>query len=349
MSEEYIYTTADITRAVNLSYIQLKKLLFEKGVVSSLTGEMTLNDDYKDWGKPTFNQFMKKIIFMWNDKGRNEIIKIVGINSNESTKKKNQSTFSNMQLQQTFKTKYADSLLDCAKNGSSISLYAQDIFPIEKENILYIPSIRHPEGLIDKMIPSIEYDFESAVALYEAYQDLSPLQAADKSFWVYLAHTELFSYVQQRFNSVLDPDFNNSQYVLDHWFFAHGPLRHALAGLWWAVFLSFDENADGEERYKYTKFLFSRDINLRTIYLANYPLFRHKEAAIGILRFLMEDEELCSVFFRQRTRYISKYFNKLGGTRQLVSLDRNFFYTELKKIRPQIIAIQSEEDLKNSI
>ena len=314
-----------------------------------MSGEMSLNESFTDWGKPTFNQFMRKTIFMWNDKGRTEILKLVGVNANNREPKREQPKISNMQLQQTFKTKYADSLLESAKSGTSISLYAQDIFPIDKENILYIPSIRHPEGLLDKMIPSIEHDFESAVALYEAYQDLSPLQAADKSFWVYLSHTELYPYVQERYNSVLESDFNNPQYVLDHWFFAHGPLRHALAGLWWAVFLSVDENAEGEERYKYTKFLFSRDMNLRAIYFANYPLFRHKEAAIGILRFLMEDEELCSAFFRQRTRYISKYFNKLGGTRQLVSLDREFFYTELKKIRPQIMAIQSEEDLKNSI
>lgn len=305
MSEEYKYTTADITRAVNLSYIQLKKLLFEHGIVASLSGEMSLTEDFKDWGKPKFNQFMRKTIFMWNDKGRTEILKIVRSKGNNGTQKREQPTFSNIQLQQIFKTKYADELLENAKNGTSISLYANEVFPIDKENILYIPSIRHPEGLLDKMIPSIEHDFESAVALYEAYQDLSPLQAADKSFWVYLAHTELFQYVQERYNSVLEPDFNNAQYVLDHWFFAHGPLRHALAGLWWAVFLSVDENAEEGERYKYTKFLFSRDINLRTIYLANYPLFRHKEAAIGILRFLMEDEELCSVFFRQRTRYIS--------------------------------------------
>ena len=63
----------------------------------------------------------------------------------------------------------------------------------------------------------------------------------------------------------------------------------------------------------------------------------------------MVDEELCSNFFRQRFRYIIKYFNKLGGTRQLVSLDRDFFYSELKKIRAQIMAIQTDEDVKNSI
>ena len=258
-------------------------------------------------------------------------------------------TANSSELQKVFKTKYVDFLLEQAKQGQSLANYASEFFPIEQENILYIPSIKHPIGLLEKMNPSIEKDFESAVALYEAYPNLSPLQAADKTFWVYLAHTELFPYVQNRYPQVKQDDFNNPQYILDHWFFDQGPLRHALAGLWWSVYLSLDNESEGIKKYNYTKFIFSKDMNLRAIYFANSQLFRHKAAAIGILRFLMEDEELCSTFFRQRFRYIIKYFNKLGGTRQLVSLDRDFFYYELKKIRPLIIAIQSDEDVKNSI
>lgn len=349
------FSTENIAKKLELTARQLREFLVAKKVVRSMKGKIGVFSDYADWGCfMTYGREQQRC-FVWTRKGKEHIIELYrsnGTSPSIETTKKVQS-FSSLpintsQLQRTFKAKYADYLLEQAKLGLSLPNYALDTFPIEQENILYIPSIIHPNGLLDKMNPAIEKDFESAVALYEAYPCLSPLQASDKSFWVYLAHTELFPYVRERYPDVCNKNFDNSQYVLDYWFFGKGALNHALAGLWWAVYFSADEE-NPESKYDCTKFIFSKDSNFRTKYFVNNQIFRHKDASIGILRFLMEDEELCSAFFRQKVRYIIKYFNKLGGTRQLVSLDKEFFYQELKKIRPLIMAIQSDEDVKNSI
>ena len=376
-----LYSIEDILKEVNADYGELREYFIEKGIVTYMRGKKTiLSESYKEWYIVFKDPSIKEEVIFWTKTALKNIIQHFGskkkgiveskpfvttpyeetkiATSTETIKEEKHETkhisnsivtANSSELQKVFKTKYVDFLIEQAKQGQSLANYASEFFPIEQENILYIPSIKHPIGLLEKMNPSIEKDFESAVALYEAYPNLSPLQAADKTFWVYLAHTELFPYVQNRYPQVKQDGFNNPQYILDHWFFDQGPLRHALAGLWWSVYLSLDNEIEGIKKYNYTKFIFSKDMNLRAIYFANSQLIRHKAAAIGILRFLMEDEELCSTFFRQRFRYIIKYFNKLGGTRQLVSLDRDFFYYELKKIRPLIMAIQSDEDVKNSI
>ena len=376
--ERMFYTFDDLLKEVNVGYGNLRQYLINNDIVTYMRGKkITLSKTHKDWCVVFTDPSTDKKTYYWTETALNSLIKHFGKNKKKASEAIDNSssidtketgitepieqkileekptssiivTANSSELQKVFKTKYVDFLLEKAKQGQSLANYASEFFPIEHENILYIPSIKHPIGLLEKMNPNVEKDFESAVALYEAYPNLSPLQAADKTFWVYLAHTELFPYVQNRYPQVKQDGFNNPQYILDHWFFEHGPLRHALAGLWWSVYLTIDKDSV-TNKYDYTKFIFSKDSNMRTIYFVNYPLFRHKEAAIGILKFLMEDYELCASFFRQRVRYITKYFNKLGGTRQLVSLDRDFFYYELKKIRPLIMAIQSDEDVKNSI
>ena len=352
--ESSFFSSEKIAKELELTIKQLREFLVTQKVVRSMRGKIGVFQEYADWGCfiPT-NRGQEKS-FVWTRKGKERIVELYHSkeDANEPQKKVQiipQLQINTSQLQRTFKTKYVDQLLEQAKSGETLSKYALDVFPIEQENVLYIPSIVHPVGLLEKMNPAIESDFESAVALYEAYPNLSPLQASDKAFWVYLAHTELFPYVQNRYPEVLANDFHNSKYVLDHWFFDKDVHTQALAGLWWAVYFSIDEEDNGDNKYHLTKFIFNRDSNIRKSYFANYQLFRHKEATIGILRFLIENEDLCTTFFRRKFHYITKYFNKLGGSRQLVSLDRDFFYNELKRIRYQIMAIQSDENVKNSI
>ena len=53
--------------------------------------------------------------------------------------------------------------------------------------------------------------------------------------------------------------------------------------------------------------------------------------------------------FKARNRFITKYLNKLGGTRLLSTLSREFFKKELTKIKSQILAvtgtIKDEEEI----
>ena len=50
--------------------------------------------------------------------------------------------------------------------------------------------------------------------------------------------------------------------------------------------------------------------------------------------------------FRQRTRWIAQYFNKLGAVKQLRSLNRDYFYRELEGLKDVILKVKTDEDVK---
>ena len=80
--------------------------------------------------------------------------------------------------------------------------------------------------------------------------------------------------------------------------------------------------------------------------MGRYALFRHKEQVFGILQFLMDNEDVASEHFRQRSRWIAQYFNKVGAVKQLRSLNRDFFYSELVKLKDVLLNIKTDEDVK---
>lgn len=245
-----------------------------------------------------------------------------------------------MIVQRTFKKGYAEELASAVREGNNLDLYAQEKFPYESDQVVIIPTLAHPDGLLDKMIPTPQGDCDSAIALYEAYPNLTPLQASDRTFWIYLAHVDLFPYIQKRFPKVMESSFEDVQYVLNHWFFTKdGQLRHSLSGLWWLTHLSVDESASGSEKYKFTRYIF-RDYTFRTNF-ANYSLAKHKEALMGYFQFMMDNPDVSGSFLKERNRFITKHFNKVGGTRLLSTLPREYFIEELERIRPQILNITS--------
>lgn len=242
-----------------------------------------------------------------------------------------------MFLQRTFKRNYVESLLDAVKQGQNLELYAKDSFEYDADQVVMIPNLAYPEGLIEKLVPTPQGDFQSAVALYEAFPNLTPLQASDRNFWIYLAHCDLFTYVQNRFSKVKEKGFDNKQYILDHWFFAQGTILQALSGLWWLTHLSIDENST--DKYKYTRQIFY-DYTMRTNF-ANYTFARHKEAVFGYLQFMIDYPEVFKSHFKHKNRFITKHFNKIGGTCLLSTLPREYFYNELIRIMDQILEITS--------
>ena len=248
-----------------------------------------------------------------------------------------------MALQKTFKEKYANQLQYEAKQGIGIERYTKPKFEYDKNQILMIPTIEQPEGLLDKMDSSD--DLVSAKKLYEAYENITPLQASDESFWTYLTHVDLFPYVQKRNNAVLKDGFDDAKYIDNYFFHGNGGLiYHPLAGLWWDVHCTIDK--ESSEPYKYTDYLF-KDYGLRVTYMGRYALFRHKEEVFGILQFLMDNEDVASEHFRQRSRWISQYFNKMGAVKQLRSLGRDYFYSELESLKEVILSIETDEDVKS--
>lgn len=251
-----------------------------------------------------------------------------------------------LQLQKTFKESYMKTLRDAVKSGEALPLYRGDSFAIDEIQVKRLANVYAPEGLENKLIPTSDGDFESGVAVYEAYRNISPLLASNEAFWVYITHTTLYNYAQKRWPKVLDGSAS-SDYIIDHWFIgSQGILRNVAAALWWGVYLTVDE--ESSNKYELTEILF-RNYTLRVVTLGSYTLIRHRQAMFGILEFLKENPDITQRGFEHKGQFITKYFNRLGSSKQLVYMDKDFFYNTLEKIKDRILSITTREDINNDM
>lgn len=228
--------------------------------------------------------------------------------------------------QQTLLTKkYIENIFEEVECGKGLERFLESTFPVDKEKLLRTNKVKHPDDLCDRMNPTTDGDFASAIALYEAYENLSPLQASDAQLWESLALTDLFPYMQQRWKLKEANDLKRS--IINHFQVkSHGILRQGLSGLWWLVHLTIDEKR--ENRYELTEIVF-KNYTLRYIRFGVGRVIQHKEAAIGILQFIKDHfGEITSL--ENVANGLTSYFNRLGAVKQLTFLDREFFYKEME-------------------
>ena len=249
--------------------------------------------------------------------------------------------------QPIFTEDYCATLFLNLKDGTSIQYYTQNgtDFQYSKGDICYINDFRVDKEKLKKINDENPLSLESAILIYEAFPDLTPLMAAHAPFWLYLAHVELASYMRNRWNNVIvnrngkENDQNTQiKYIEDYWFPELGDsTRTWLPNLWWSVYLTIDHSC--EDKYKLTKILFKQE-DLRTRTLGTYTLFRHKPATKATLSFI--ESNIDSTFkhdFQNKCRYMMKYLNYLGGCRLLSYMDEDFFTQMLERKKDDISKI----------
>lgn len=249
-----------------------------------------------------------------------------------------------MKAQLVFTEKYLDELKRNVRDGISIDSYKENQFPADLVRTRKMGGIEAPEDLLSQM--DIKDDCATAIALFEAYKNIEPIEATDERFWAYLTHVDLFEYVQRRWPAIIENTTNSHKdYILQYWFLTTVSqstlMRHSLARLWWGVYLSVDE-ARGSGKYDLTKVLF-RQLDFATRTLGTYKLGRHKPAVIGILEFVEENPELFKNCFEAKSRFLAEHLNRVGGTKEISFFEKDFFKSELKKVTKQIEAIISRE------
>lgn len=247
-----------------------------------------------------------------------------------------------MALQQVFKKSYIDEL----RNNIRVEDYLQDSFQYDESRCAKLYGIQHPEGLLDKLDPTPEGDLQSAIAIYEAYKDLSPLIAQQDDLWVYLTHVDLFSYVKRRWPIDVESDKEKTKnYISSHWFRHSKHLfRTSIAGLWWQAYLTYDESR--QDPYELTKVYFSCGTDFYQKF-GELQLIRYKEAMIGVLEFLRENPEIFRGNQEARGQFISRYLNQLGGYTQLASLGSEYFINRLNSIKEDILSKKTTKDVQN--
>lgn len=229
-----------------------------------------------------------------------------------------------MALQKILTKQFIEQVFDDVENGRGLDLFLSDSFPYSDDDCLITPQVKEPVGLLERMVPTTEGDFISAIALYDAYKGLKPLQAINAQFWESLALTDLFPYMQKRWNLKGCKDLRRT--ILNHFTVSeHGIMRQGLSGLWWLVHLTADEARDN--KYELTEMLF-KNYTLRYIRFGAGRVIQHKEAALGILQFI-KDNEKDIPSLENFANGLTSYFNKLGAVKQLSFMDREFFYNEM--------------------
>lgn len=243
-------------------------------------------------------------------------------------------------LQRTFSDTYVTKLKNDVKTGVSIEKYSANEFEIDMTKLKYVANVYTPTDLLEKMMAS-QTDYEAAIILYEAYKDIPLVLASNEAFWTYLCHTELFDYCKKRYP--VEDAKNKTSHVLDHWFFGNGYNRNTLAQLWWGVQETYDDD-NKDNAYHLTE-LFFKNYSFRVIWFTK--MLRTKQGLLGILDFLKDNPDIMDVAFEHRGFFIAKYFNRLGGTKQISFLPREFFKKELESIKETILAITSRKDVSN--
>lgn len=242
-----------------------------------------------------------------------------------------------MEQQRIFRKRFMDDYIANIKSGDSVHLFRNNEFIIDENSTLIMPHIERQLGLSSKMDPNRDADFESAIALFEAFKNLTPLEAADPRFWNYLALTDLYPYLKDRWPNVYKrvDGTNEISYVLDHFVMqdkSSDLMRAHLSGLWWSVFLSID-NTNSEDPYQLTKVMFWNQ-TLRTRTMGNYLMARKKELALGFLDYCENRGKENFGNFEKEHQVITEFLNQLGGAKPLTSFTREEIKQMLEKKFP---------------
>src|SRR5690606_13868251 len=96
-----------------------------------------------------------------------------------------------------------------------------------------------------------------------------------------------------------------------------------LTTLWWSVYVTFDDSRD--DPFELCSLYFQNN-RYRTVTFGGSSFVRHKEAILGILEFLKENNLPSSTELGDE---ISKFINLLGGTKPLSFFKREWFKQKL--------------------
>ncbi len=203
------------------------------------------------------------------------------------------------------------------------------------------------ESRIDVVLPTLDPDmgdYVNTIAIHGAFKDiLTAKQASNPYLWSYLAQCEYWNYTSKRWAAP-----GMSVDTIKQRFFCYtekgsriGFLRNSISRLWWAGYLTYQEDKPGNP-YELTKLLYSNSDIFLQLLERNFSM--NKEVCIGILSAIKEindDPTLPNVGKSPKTgeyewRDLCKYINRFGAVTLLDALTID----DIKKISKDYILKQ---------
>lgn len=251
-----------------------------------------------------------------------------------------------MSQQKLFRHSFIDALRrDLAKN-KGVDRYLRKNFKFLEEDVLSNPTIVEPAGLKLKVpVNANKYDLENSKILFEAYKDLTRIQATDSRFWTYLSHVTYWDYMNRRNPIKLQHDDKKSKYILEHWFLnglnPNTLFRQGISMLWWGAFLTYDSSLD--DPYKLTKELFSMLDYTRTLVTSMQG--RNNVFTRALLKYVLKNPRVFSSHKETKVRLLAKYMNRKGGHILLPTLTEPELLAMFKKYEPELMKVTGRESL----
>lgn len=220
-----------------------------------------------------------------------------------------------------------------------------DMSSIEVRDVKY-PSISQDSlnSFYNQFETDPKNEFELARILYESLL-LDPHMASDNLYWVYLNLKYFFSYIKRRWIERKDEDDEEKlSDRFERFFLALKPsqnnlIKSPIAGLWWSVHLTINDD-NPADKYHYTK-IFLSDRNLRDKNVGSYQFIRHKPTIFALLDFYNENKDallngkrIGSEAVAQQT---SKALNQIGALTVLSFLTQKETKEKLDRYRESIL------------
>lgn len=222
--------------------------------------------------------------------------------------------------QKAFTKEYAADLENNLE--SYLPKYGANSFDYDHQKTVNL-TFEKPDGLLEKMLPFLskesKVEVDAAIKLYEAYKDLTPLEASYRPFWLYLSHVDLYPYMYKRWIEGQNISKENMEsHIASHWFYKNGKLRSHLEGMYWLVRQSVKYDNENIPDYTYTRFLFSRRVLGDRGIAARKFIFLNDKVFKGILDYIMKNENTIFEHHMQaRATYCAQLLNTKGGVIEL--------------------------------
>ena len=134
------------------------------------------------------------------------------------------------------------------------------------------------ESRLDLVLPTLDPsmgDYANTIAIHRAFKDiLTPKQASNPYLWSYLAQCEYWPYTAKRWAS---PGMSVDTIIQRFFCYTEkgsriGFLRNSISRLWWAGYLTYQEDKPGNP-YELTKLLYSNSDIFLMFSLRFFQLF----------------------------------------------------------------------------
>lgn len=182
-------------------------------------------------------------------------------------------------------------------------------------------------------------DFVNAKIIYEAFNELTPLEANDTRLWVRLTHDHCHKYVVNRWSI----NGKTSEVVIDRFFYEglgqRARLHNALSRLWWIAHLTVDKNAASEElKWRFTKAACEKQDFITSIF--ERTMGSYENVRFGILEYYIERPNAFNGATSRKIQSLAKHILNYGGVTLLPLMSKE----EIIELCAKFLPTDNEDD-----